>query len=71
MSLKHKNNGMKKRIIENWVIPPDQDAEFVANMEDELETDAKSYDPKQPVLCMDEYPVQLLKVTRLATGDRA
>jgi hypothetical protein len=40
-----------------------QDAEFVACMEEVLETDAQAYDPKHPVLCMDEQPVQLLKET--------
>ena len=55
---------MTKRKIEYWVIPPEQDAEFVANMEEVLETYAKAYDPKQPVLCMDEQPIQLLKETR-------
>ena len=56
---------MTKRKIEYWVIPPEQDAEFVASMEDVLETYAKAYDPKHPVLCMDEQPVQLLKETRV------
>ena len=58
-------NGMTKRKIEYWVIPPEQDAEFVACMEDVLETYAEAYDPKHPVLCMDEQPVQLLKETRV------
>jgi hypothetical protein len=31
-------NGMTKRRIEYWVIPPEQDAEFVACMEEVLET---------------------------------
>jgi hypothetical protein len=56
---------MTKRKIEYWVIPPEQDAEFVACMEEVLETYAKSYDPKRPVLCMDEQPYQLLKETRV------
>jgi DDE superfamily endonuclease len=56
---------MTKRKIEYWVIPPEQDAEFVACMEDVLETYTKPYDPKQPVLCMDEQPLQLLKETRV------
>jgi len=30
-----------------------------------LETYEKAYNPKQPVLCMDEQPVQLLKETRV------
>jgi len=56
---------MTKRKIEYWVIPPEQDAEFVACMEEVLETYAEAYDPRQPVLCMDEQPVQLLKETKV------
>ena len=52
-------------MIEYWVIPPDANAEFVASMEEVLETYAKAYDPARPVLCMDEQPVQLLKETRV------
>lgn len=55
---------MTKRKIAYWVIPPEADAEFVANMEAVLETYEKPYDPACPVLCMDEQPVQLLKETR-------
>ena len=55
---------MTNRKIEYWVIPPEADAEFVANMEEVLETYAKPYDPRRPVLCMDEQPVQLIKETR-------
>jgi DDE superfamily endonuclease len=55
---------MTKRMIEYWVIPPEADAEFVAGMEDVLETYAKAYDPTHPVLCMDEQPVQLIRETR-------
>jgi len=56
---------MTKRKSEYWVIPPEQDAEFVACMEEVLETYAQAYNPKYPVLCMDEQPVQLLKETRV------
>jgi hypothetical protein len=56
---------MTKRMVEYWVIPPDANAEFVANMEEVLETYEKAYDPARPVLCMDEQPVQLLKETRV------
>ena len=55
---------MTNRKIEYWVIPPEADAEFVAQMEEVLETYAQPYDPACPVLCMDEQPVQLLKETR-------
>ena len=56
---------MTNRKIEYWVIPPEADAEFVAGMEEVLDTYAKVYDPATPVLCMDEQPVQLLKETRM------
>ena len=56
---------MTSRKIEYWVIPPEADGEFVAHMEEVLETYARPYDPMRPVLCMDEQPVQLLKETRV------
>lgn len=46
------------------MIPPEQDAEFVASMEELLETYARPYDAQQPVVCMDEQPVQLVRETR-------
>lgn len=55
---------MTNRKIEYWVIPPEADSEFVASMEEVLETYEKPYDPACPVICMDEQPVQLLKETR-------
>jgi len=55
---------MTNRKIQYWVIPPEADAEFVACMENVLETYEKPHDPNCPVLCMDEQPVQLIKETR-------
>lgn len=55
---------MTRRKIDYWVIPPEADGEFVAHMEEVLETYAQPYDSKHPVVCMDEQPVQLLKETR-------
>jgi len=55
---------MTNRKIEYWVIPPEADSEFVAHMEEVLETYEKPYNRAVPVLCMDEQPVQLLKETR-------
>ena len=55
---------MTHRKIQYWVIPPEADAEFVANMEEVLDTYAKLYDPSCPVLCMDEQPVQLVREAR-------
>jgi hypothetical protein len=55
---------MTQRKIQYWVIPPEANAEFVAAMENVLETYAQPYDSRFPVLAMDEQPVQLLKETR-------
>ncbi len=55
---------MTDRKLEYWVIPPEADAEFVAGMEEVLDTYAAPYDCRYPVLCMDEQPVQLLKESR-------
>jgi hypothetical protein len=46
------------------VIPPEADAEFVACMEDVLEVYERPYDPKCPVVNMDEQPVQLTQEVR-------
>lgn len=55
---------MTSRKIQYWVIPPEADAEFVAHMEEVLETYETPYNPACPVLCMDEQPVQLVQETR-------
>jgi hypothetical protein len=52
---------MTKRKIDYWVIPPEADGEFVASMEEVLETHAQPYDENHPVICMDEQPIQLLR----------
>ena len=56
---------MNARKIQYWVIPPQASGEFVASMEKVLDTYAMPYNPKAPVLAMDEQPMQLLKETRL------
>lgn len=56
---------MTRRKIDYWVIPPEADGEFVANMEEVLETYAQPYDSRRPMVCMDEQPIQLLKETRV------
>lgn len=48
-----------------WVIPPEQNAAFVAHMEDILDLYHRPYDPDTPVVCMDEKPLQLIKETRI------
>ena len=56
---------MTQRKIQYWVIPPEANGEFVACMENVLETYAQPYESRFPVLCMDEQPIQLLKETRV------
>jgi hypothetical protein len=56
---------MTNRKIQYWVIPPSASSEFVASMEEVLETYAQPYNRRFPVVCMDEQPVQLLKETRV------
>jgi hypothetical protein len=56
---------MTSRKIQYWVIPPTANGEFVACMENVLETYAQPYDARCPVVCMDEQPVQFLKETRV------
>ena len=46
------------------MIPPDEDAAFVAAMEQVLEVYQRPEDPTFPVVAMDERPVQLLKDLR-------
>lgn len=46
------------------MIPPESNAEFVADMEEVLETYEQPYNPRIPVVCMDEQPVQLTKEVR-------
>ena len=44
---------MTKRKIQYWVIPPGSDTEFIASMEEILDTYEEPYDEDYPVLCMD------------------
>lgn len=46
------------------MIPPAQNGEFVARMEEVLDTYCLPHDPQIPLICMDEQPVQLIKETR-------
>ena len=47
-----------------WCLPPQQDARFVAAMEDVLEVYARPYDTKRPVVCLDEAAKQILAEVR-------
>ncbi|MFA4907579.1 MAG: IS630 family transposase [archaeon] len=59
-----KKNEIKPWRKQGWVIPPDQNSNFVAQMEMVLDVYKRPYDPKFPVICMDESPKQLIKETR-------
>jgi DDE superfamily endonuclease len=48
-----------------WGIPPQADAEFVCQMEDVLEVYQRDYDPKRPVVGLDETSKQLVAETRV------
>ena len=50
-----------QRKVQYYVIPPKSNGGFVARMEQILYTYALPYDPKIPVVVMDEQPVQLFK----------
>lgn len=43
-----------------WCIPPEQNADFVCAMENVLEVYHRPYDPKRPVICLDEKSKQLV-----------
>ena len=69
-SLSHET--VRRRLAENdlkpwrkdmWCIPK-VDGEYVARMEDVLELYAEAPDPKRPVVCFDESPVQLIGEVR-------
>ena len=46
------------------MIPPGQNSSFVANMEMVLDVYKRPFDPRNPVVCMDESPKQLIAETR-------
>jgi hypothetical protein len=59
-----KKNQLQPHRKEQWVIPPQQNAEFVAAMEDVLEVYQRPRDPQRPMVCLDEQSKQLIKETR-------
>src|SRR5271167_479076 len=56
-------NGLKPWRKDMWCIPK-VDGEYVARMEDVLDLYAAAPDPKRPVVCFDESPVQLIGEAR-------
>ena len=61
----YKKNALKPHLQEQWVIPPDASAAFVAAMEDVLEVYQRPHDPARPVVCLDETSKQLIAETRV------
>ena len=69
-SLSHET--VRRRLAENHLKPwrrdmwciPRVDGEYVARMEDVLDLYAEAPDPKRPVVCFDESPVQLIGEVR-------
>src|ERR1700712_4146925 len=55
-----KKNELKPWKVKGWVIPPEKNSEFVANMERVLDVYKKPYDERFPLICMDESPKQLI-----------
>ena len=56
---------MKPWKKQQWVIAPEHNGAFVAQMEQVLDVYKRPYDPQRPVVCMDESPRQLIRETRL------
>lgn len=59
-----KKNDLKPWLRQQWVIPPKEDAAFVANMEDVLAVYARPCDSSLPVVCVDETSKQLIGEAR-------
>ena len=52
-------NELRPHTKKQWAISPAENGNFVAAMEDVWEVYQRPYDPAQPVVCMDEQPIQL------------
>ena len=52
------------------MIPPEHSGEFVWHMEDVLDVYHRPYDPKRPVVGLDEKPVQLVADVRARAHPR-
>lgn len=57
-------NELKPGLRQQWVIPPQANADFVCAMEDVLEVYTRPYDPARPVVCLDEISKQWVAETR-------
>lgn len=61
---------LKPWLKQQWCIAPQADAEFVCQREQVLEVYQRPYDPKRPVICMDEQSKQLIEAMRLPWSPR-
>lgn len=59
-------NELKPWLRKEWCIPPNENAQFVYHMEDILDVYQRPADPRCPLVCFDETPVQLVSETRKA-----
>ena len=57
--------------MKGWVIPPEKNSEFVANMERVLDVYKRPYNSDYPVVCMDESPKQLIEERRSSIAMKA
>jgi hypothetical protein len=57
-------NQVRPHLSQYWCIPKENDAAFVADMENILGIYKREYNPDVPVICMDEKPIQLLGEAR-------
>jgi hypothetical protein len=55
---------LKPWLKEQYCLPEAPSGEFVYHMEDVLDVYTRPYDPRHPVVCMDETSVQLVAETR-------
>lgn len=55
---------MKPWKKKEWCIPAKVSADFICHMEDVLSVYARPYDPRRPVICMDETSKQMLQEVR-------
>jgi hypothetical protein len=51
---------LKPWLKEQWCLPPEADAEFVAAMENVLDVYHRPFDPHRPLVCLDEASKQLI-----------
>ena len=66
-----RKNELKPWRNQQWVIPPQANAAFVSRMEEVLDVYTRPYDPKRPMVCMDETSKQLIGETRLPLPSRS